>query len=657
MSIIKAPQIYINGSTNAFGGYVYSADFNHEYGQTPSSLTISVISNSRNYLPVKLSTNIPYTVKFDDEITLKMYAVDWTITDGTEGKVLNVEMVDGRFKMSKIWVVLKDFPCGRENPNIMFVGTLFDPSANQTNPNNATPIGTSPALNSVTKPTDGSQLFLSYTYDELRAKSPIKLPAIPNFTPLLRLNTEGTLAEIFSEFCTAYGFTWYWDYNNEVPILLDLRKDVSLDSTLPTQLQTAPCRRSMSYGESIRDIEAQGVIFYNNSTTQDSSQSGPIFPVYSVFGNIDFLSFPIADKADIEAAEFAVWGEEIYIAYLFDKYQGDLDSVFKILGYDVVNSNDFQKMTTDQQDAVTRYSEKDSFLETVRMVRCKPKNQQNSPKSAHFRMADSIKAGQVGWMFTPYPITASSYQLTEISPKTPISQVPGIGNFLKTDITAFDSFNTVETVQDRTTNHLYVVNFPKLKFTFNNFGAIDPTAASTNSFAPATLQQRYVQLSDGKSFDPDADEGDVFFLVWGSPNQAPTPRVDGIIGYVFSDSPSPLSNNSALAASYSSKYKNFLCRIPILNDITTSFRIISLTNDGIVSPAEALVNSAIIPTAPHQNFSIDVYGINTGLNLTPQKGLDSFRVSMGDNGYQTTYVLSSKKRIPLDNKIAKQIYI
>jgi len=689
MSIIKAGKILINGSTNVFGGFVYSASFNHEYGQSPSTLNLSVISKSKEYIPVQLSATIPYSIKIGDEITLKMYATDWSISDGTDGRTLSIVFVDGRIKMNRIWVALVDFPCGRstlvspssrfeglsnpsiaDNPNIILLGGKFNPSAEQINQFTGVKEGTSPTLTSPTNPSNGEQLFLSYSYDALREKSPITLPVIPNSTNIFRLNTEATLSEVFSQFCVAYGFTWYWDYDTDTPLLLDLRTQIDLDANLSNQLRDIHCLKSISFGESIKDLETQGVVFYNDTSVAVEETQIPqkvIFPVKNFLTAGDFLTFPLISKSTvagvtvdhIEAAIMATWGEAIYESYIFDKYSGeDIKAAIEIYGYNIISNQTFVQMNSAQQAAVKTKSEKDVFLNDVRLIRVHPINQQNSLKDAHFRMADIIKSKQIGFLFAPYKIEVEGIDVSFINPDFAIDETPGVSAFLEGGkaadsfgLTKFDGTRNSTRIKSRTSLFLHIVTFPNLKFTFDAFDSASPQSSSP------TFKQQRDWLSNGHEFDPGGDPTDRFFMIYGQPNTPPVPRVQGLIGYVAANPPDIQSSPSTIADSYSSKYKKSICNIPVVNDLSTSFRILSLSNDGILSPVSAVVNSAVSPTVPFRTFSVEIYGLNTGLNLTPQKGLDSFKVVMGDGGYESSYTLSSKKRIPLDNRIVKQLFI
>lgn len=687
MSIHKASKILINGSSNAFGGSVYSASFNHEYGNTPSSVSISIISKTKEYLPVKLSASVPYTISFGDELKLKLYAVNYSIEDGTDGRILKVDFIDGRFMMNRYWVTLADFPC--TSPNIIKVSNRFLPSEAQLSLT-VGPEG-KPSVNlfgvqnvaPLSKPTNGNQIFQSYRYAQLRALSPIALPEIPNETQLYRLNSESTLGDIFSQFCRAYGFTWYWDYDNDVPILLDLRTDVDLDITLPDQLRGIECLKSTSFGESIRDLEAQGAVFFVDASEKDTKQpadSWAVANVLNIFDQKNFLDAKVFDKENIQLAIMAAWGEDVYENYLFNRY--DLSDALAILGLDVIeDSRDAQNgISSSQLETITSQlfpngNVPSYFTDTVRLIRARNSTKHNSAKDAHFRMAGALKAGQVGWFTSPYTVSSTAYQITEVNPETLVTEVPGIGAFLLSgpepfSLTNYDTRNgktlaSATQVRDKTTDKLFVVTFPKLKFLFDNFGATSPNAQSPqnpdgtfpNSFPTDILGVRL--LTDGHQIFPDSNPHDTFFIKWGNVSTfQPEPTVDGIVGAIGFDIPALANNNnSMLSTSYASKYKSAICGLPQLNDLVTSFRVVTLTNQSVLSPKDAVANTTILPNKTAKTFAVDIYGIETGLNLHPNKGLDSFRISMGDNGYESSYVMSSKKRIPLDNQIVRTIYL
>ena len=118
-SILKdIAQVTVNGSNKYLNGYIYDVNYQPSIGKDPSRLTISLVSEDGNY------ANPSLTVKQASQISigglgLNMYPVKYTKKESDQGKILQVEFVDGSFILDKFYVGLikKHWNLPRESIN------------------------------------------------------------------------------------------------------------------------------------------------------------------------------------------------------------------------------------------------------------------------------------------------------------------------------------------------------------------------------------------------------------------------------------------------------------------------------------------------------------------------------------------------------------
>jgi hypothetical protein len=98
-------KVTVNGSNKYLNGYIYDVNFQPSIGAGPSRLTISVVSEDGNYGTATLTVRQPSQINIGT-INLNMYPVKYTKKESEQGKILQVEFVDGSFILEKIYVGL-----------------------------------------------------------------------------------------------------------------------------------------------------------------------------------------------------------------------------------------------------------------------------------------------------------------------------------------------------------------------------------------------------------------------------------------------------------------------------------------------------------------------------------------------------------------------
>lgn len=131
MAIQFIPDILINGSNKAYGGYIYNANLNIKKITEPAEITLSFINETKNYITPTLSLSIPYSIQVGNIYSDTFYAIKSKTSDSSQGKVLNVTYWNGAIILNQFWVGLyKQMGSAddSQNPNsLIIVGKELHP--------------------------------------------------------------------------------------------------------------------------------------------------------------------------------------------------------------------------------------------------------------------------------------------------------------------------------------------------------------------------------------------------------------------------------------------------------------------------------------------------------------------------------------------------
>jgi hypothetical protein len=98
-------KVTVNGSNKYLNGYIYDVNFQPSIGAGPSRLTISLVNEDGVYASPTLTVKQASQINIGT-INLNMYPVKYTKKESEQGKILQVEFVDGSFILDKIYVGL-----------------------------------------------------------------------------------------------------------------------------------------------------------------------------------------------------------------------------------------------------------------------------------------------------------------------------------------------------------------------------------------------------------------------------------------------------------------------------------------------------------------------------------------------------------------------
>lgn len=125
----KIDQVKINGRNKAFGGYIYSVDYDVGVLENPTTMTVQFVNEVGQYQEPELSVQKAYKISIGNVVSGNFYAVSYEKAESSSGKLLTVNFVDGSHILDRIYVGLYK-RMGDENTNIpglLIVGREMHP--------------------------------------------------------------------------------------------------------------------------------------------------------------------------------------------------------------------------------------------------------------------------------------------------------------------------------------------------------------------------------------------------------------------------------------------------------------------------------------------------------------------------------------------------
>lgn len=287
MAILNVPSITINGSSQIFGGQIFSLDLELpvEITSAPAEISIGIVSQDKaTYVEPNLTSFNPYTIVVGDIFQAVYYAIELQYRDSTDGgKALYVTFVDESYILDTYWVGLHNKmgnKNGKGNPDsLILVGNEvhpcdinedgvfdskdvalinYDQQQDQCEllcpqrQNGSTPI------EEICKDKEVTQLFdVTYSFDQLLAA--LKAKRIPITKTPGKINTDyfarytGKLRNVLENWCSDFGWTFVWKRGL---YFIDCRQRPKVN------LQSFSNLKSLSVKKSMRNTVSRGAITY-----------------------------------------------------------------------------------------------------------------------------------------------------------------------------------------------------------------------------------------------------------------------------------------------------------------------------------------------------------------------------------------------------------
>lgn len=228
-------------------GYIYSAQVTQGYAEEANKLTIDIVTNKGDnlILPSKNLTT-SYRVQFGDIILPKLYFISHTKEISVDQEITTCVFVDDSILLDRYYVGLtnRHYKVAEQNQTFNLSvncancdgiigavnGTVTRSLANSPNilVNNLLVVGDEEFID---QNCDVPDVKYNFT-DLLTTMAKISNFSFENFSdinPSYKNSYTGTLREVLSNWCSDFGFSFYWDFLKNSLICIDLRNPVDLD--------------------------------------------------------------------------------------------------------------------------------------------------------------------------------------------------------------------------------------------------------------------------------------------------------------------------------------------------------------------------------------------------------------------------------------------
>lgn len=654
MSISRAENITINGSQRFLGGVIYSARFERGFNGQPSTIEASIVAESANYQIPELSYTSPYHISFGDVYHFDFFATSYCISDGQQGKTLTVSFEDETNKLRRWWVAPVGHVC--YHPNVIFLG--IDPTVSQFGAVNQAQ-GVKQTTSFTSNPTsafqgesqDSTAPFVSYNYSDFqRATSFLGIPIIPS-NNLVRITHEGTVMDIFNYFMNLYGYTWYFD--NGLIKVMDLKRPITIDQSLIDSMEAHSKCLSSNLCVNIKNNYVRGAVALEDGRNEDADDPNSGGAIVSAARAIwdgteatppSILGVPLLAGYGPIAALYAAHSPQLYFAYLCSKY--DEKTALQAMGFISYTETQLTNAPRSLYKNQAGDSSSPFNSNTAKNVKLYVCSSQSDNSIQSFYEKDKALGEVLLQGYYLVQDTNSSVQWNVGSPKilnlnTRLSELSEFGGLI------FDD----RTLGQLTSRNTWLLSFP----TKINFQMTDTFFAQISSLHPVDLP------FPAKLFGSEFEDA-IYKIVRVNTqyldvlrNNLPKPEFpNSAIRYVYGS----LSFTDLRLGQVSQKdipiyglagRRIIACNIPPVQPETSNLEIVTFENieDSVPNVQAFIAQNTFSKNSPDVEFEWNIRGIaHEGITLTPEQGLDSISISLAENGYNTSYHLSSKREVP-----------
>lgn len=324
MAIYETDKILINGSTNCFGGVVFSCSLTQGYNGSPSVCEISCVAENRNYAIPDLSFKSTYNIKLGNNISLNLHATRYCVDDGDSGKILRVTFQDDIVRLRRWWIDLKSLKAIKTStktnttstPSTGLVGSAMGSTTSTSTTSTSSEVSIPNVIwlgktaDEISKENLPAQLYDYYNFEDFqKATAFLGIPSFPS-NPLMVTNMRDTVLNVWNWFASAYGYSWFLDWNNKIQIL-NVKKPININPVILNNFESHSKRLSSQLCTDISNNKAQGTFAIEKCDTSSLSVLAGAEPFWN--GNFLKIPFKIRDLGECIAATL---GSEIFFYYV-----------------------------------------------------------------------------------------------------------------------------------------------------------------------------------------------------------------------------------------------------------------------------------------------------------------------------------------------------
>lgn len=329
MAIKTITGITINSQNTAYGGFVYSFDYNIEFGDRPSTAIITLINESGTYSinENSIRTNgAPDIIRISNNKTLRMYPVRYKKVNSGSGKLLEVEYHDTSIRfLDKITVLSNIINANKNNPppNTLVLGEEYFREDDG--------FGVRRLYNANQLQEQGGQRSLInfgeilYTLEELRDAMinrgvPLDQSAINALKDKsgYAVDYTGKLRDVLAAIGDDIGFTFYWSEESRLSAI-DLRNPIKVNPPNFNNYLISSSEEKNLIGTFANNSSSfyleQGYIEPSDNSIKNRMVFKELeFPV-SAFGLSEFQDNTVKQERDA-MLKAAYYGQDFYFATL-----------------------------------------------------------------------------------------------------------------------------------------------------------------------------------------------------------------------------------------------------------------------------------------------------------------------------------------------------
>ena len=262
------PNITINGSNRFANGYIYGCSFSLGYSEAPTQISFNLVPSDglSSFADITPNLNSEYTLDIGGIIFTKTKLIEANESTSVGQKVLTISFVDGSYILDKIYIGLverhKDATKTRQ---VVFNVPMYCSNCEGTGSNRFTlPVvrglsGVPNTYDSISvDPKKGGYIILgieqfvegvcdvpdvAYNFTSLLSSiqaAGIIIQGLVDINPNYFQNYTGTLREVLSNWCSDFGYTFFWDFTTNSIQGLDLKVPVISVNNVYEQIKSNP---------------------------------------------------------------------------------------------------------------------------------------------------------------------------------------------------------------------------------------------------------------------------------------------------------------------------------------------------------------------------------------------------------------------------------
>jgi len=346
--VISASQV----RGNFYGGLPYNINWNFNGGESPSTLTISVVSENGSYGTPRLGFN-PQSVQIGN-FNFRGYLTEYNLKSTPSQKILDLTYTDQSLDLDRWFVALnhKQGRIGLTLPNTIFVGKQYHPcdqnldstvsyeESNKKQTDFCDPCPFMPedkydfACDPVLSKFEIFEVY--YTFNELISKIPGIFNVRVNASKykFFKAQHTGNLRSVLSSWCSDLGLSYFWDPVDNTLNIVDRKKPINIPSP-PSDTKII----DLTQGETIMNTFSRGFIgsfekageIKNYNCSNESKENLKCLNIQDIFdqtkqGSLSQAEAPLeADVRELTAV-ISYLGREARTAFLWFWYYQNIDA-------------------------------------------------------------------------------------------------------------------------------------------------------------------------------------------------------------------------------------------------------------------------------------------------------------------------------------------